>query len=210
MKTSSEFKKRVITAIPLILIVIFLVIAPPIIFAGALVILAILGTIEIYGINYRSVYSELMLVYFYFSLALYYLLRVSESGERWFALIIIGVALFDAPAYLIGKRIGNRKIAPHVSSQKSWEGTLGAFGVSGISILIAQQLLVELSLVQVISVVILIPGLAFFGDLLESGYKRKLGIKDTGTLLPGHGGLLDRIDSHLLVIWGIIAVKFIL
>lgn len=210
MKTSSEFKKRVITAIPLILVVILLVIVPPIIFGGALAILAILGTIEIYGTNCRSFYSELMLAYLYFSLILYYLLRVSDSGERWFALIIIGVALFDAPAYLIGKRIGSRKIVPRISSQKSWEGTLGAFGVSGIAILIAQQLLVELSLLQVISVVILIPGLAFFGDLLESAYKRKIGVKDSGTLLPGHGGLLDRIDSHLLVIWGMIAVKFVI
>lgn len=109
--------------------------------------------------------------------------------------IVVAVSIADSAAYFAGKRFGRRKLAPEISPGKTWEGVYGAlFGVTiyGIVLCYSQGysfwLIVSLWLLVVLSIV---------GDLIESLLKRKAGLKDSGTLLPGHGGVLDRIDGLL-------------
>ena len=125
---------------------------------------------------------------------------VHASGEQGpylllYVLILIWVA--DSGAYFGGRRWGKRKLAPAVSPGKTWEGVISALVLAAGYAMLAAYLFrmpgnlwpgfVVLSLVTVI--------FSVFGDLAESMFKRHAGVKDSGTLLPGHGGVLDRIDS---------------
>lgn len=120
------------------------------------------------------------------SLSFYYILLLS----------LFNTAIFDTSAYITGSNIGKNSIAPNISPNKTWEGLVGGLiGSIIFSIIIIN--LFDLSL-WLISVYLLGSILAFAGDLFISFHKREKNIKDTGTLLPGHGGVLDRLDSHLL------------
>lgn len=152
----------------------------------------------------RNFLSLTALIYFYVALGLFYLLLSQPIGQNFFLLIIAPVALFDSTAYFVGWKFGKHKIVPRISPGKSWEGTIVGYMVCWIvAFLIIKTEFSYLSLLQTIALSTLIPFLAFFGDLLESWWKRKMGVKDMGTILRGHGGILDRIDSQLLVIYGV-------
>ena len=113
-----------------------------------------------------------------------------------FFIIIINTTIFDTFAYLFGSNFGKTAIAPNISPNKTLEGLLG--GLVFVLFMLSQYVYF-LSLKYWFLPICLLGGcLAFFGDLLISFHKRERGIKDTGSLLPGHGGILDRIDSHLL------------
>lgn len=104
------------------------------------------------------------------------------------------VWIADSAAYFAGKQFGKHKLAPSISPGKTWEGVLGALiAVSVYGILVAYS--EELKLVNVIAATTLLLGLSVIGDLFESMIKRQAGVKDSGHLLPGHGGVLDRIDA---------------
>lgn len=109
------------------------------------------------------------------------------------------VAMGDSAAYFIGVRLGKRKLAPHISPKKSLEGSVGGlvFSVLG-AIIVNAWLNMELSLLFTISFGLVVGLAGQAGDLLESALKRASGFKDSGCLLPGHGGMLDRFDSFLL------------
>ncbi|HJW49570.1 MAG TPA: phosphatidate cytidylyltransferase, partial [Candidatus Limnocylindria bacterium] len=95
-------------------------------------------------------------------------------------------------------RMGRRKIAPHISPGKTWEGTLAGFGAAAVvALLIATSAGIKTGPTLLVAALVGPVGLA--SDLLESAIKRAAGAKDSGTLLPGHGGVLDRIDSLILV-----------
>ena len=111
-------------------------------------------------------------------------------------IIIVNTALFDVFAYFVGSNFGKFHISPNISPNKTLEGLVG--GLIGNILL---GFLISYSLnINYWSVLICFFGgiLAFYGDLLISFLKREKSIKDTGNILPGHGGVLDRIDSHLL------------
>jgi len=124
-------------------------------------------------------------------------LHVQVEGH-WLLLFVIAlVAAADTGAYFAGTRFGHRKLAPSVSPGKSWEGLLGGLASSFALVLIVWSLvwrerfgLAELLAVAAITVVV-----SVFGDLFESMLKRQRGIKDSSNLLPGHGGVMDRLDS---------------
>ena len=113
-----------------------------------------------------------------------------------FLIVIFNTAIFDSAAYIIGSNFGKNKIAINISPNKTYEGLAGGLIAS---ILYSYLLCIFLNL-DFIVIIILVLGcfFAFFGDLFISYYKRKSGIKDTGKILPGHGGVLDRLDSHLI------------
>ena len=113
-----------------------------------------------------------------------------------FLLVILNTAIFDSFAFIIGSNFGKNKIALHISPNKTYEGLVGGLIVS----VFYSYLICKLFNLDFIVVIFLILGclFAFFGDLFISYYKRKSGIKDTGNFLPGHGGVLDRLDSHLI------------
>lgn len=112
--------------------------------------------------------------------------------------VIALVVVCDTAAYFVGFAIGRHKMAPKISPKKTIEGAVGGFA---FSILVAAWLgtwLLGLPWFAAASLGFLIAAAATFGDLLESLMKRKAGLKDSGHLIPGHGGLLDRIDGLLL------------
>lgn len=154
-------------------------------------------------------------VYTGFMLSAIVLTRVSMDGFPG-ALLSVGVCaslwVSDSFAYLVGSRFGKHKMAPKISPHKSWEGFVGGIVGSALIwlILYATHLYARLSLpiAFVCSVIVSIMGV--FGDLIESRIKRGVGVKDSGNLMPGHGGMLDRSDSlifgcltaHLLLVLG--------
>ncbi len=108
-----------------------------------------------------------------------------------------GVWMADIAAYFSGRRFGKRKLAPSISPGKTWEGAYGAtVGVLVYGLLIGHFFLAgQISLPLWIAVLLLLTAVSIIGDLFESLLKRKAGIKDSSNVLPGHGGVLDRIDS---------------
>ncbi len=115
----------------------------------------------------------------------------------WLLMVLVIVWLADIAAYFAGNRWGKRKLAPTISPGKSWEGVYGALIITGVVALIA-ALVMHLPLIRILLFVALVVFTVMFsivGDLFESLLKRQEGLKDSGTLLPGHGGILDRIDS---------------
>ena len=114
-----------------------------------------------------------------------------------FVMCLVWVA--DSAAYFAGRKFGKNKLAPSISPGKTWEGVAGAiFGVS-IYVALVWTFRPEFSHLQVLPALMLTAWwwvvLAVIGDLFESAIKRQAGVKDSGALLPGHGGLLDRIDA---------------
>jgi phosphatidate cytidylyltransferase len=125
------------------------------------------------------------------------MLRRPEDGQWWVLAFVTTVALIDSAGYLFGRVFGKHKLAPDVSPKKTWEGLLASiiFGVvSAVSFtvfLLGGSWWVGLILAAGIILA------SVFGDLAESLIKRDLGMKDMSKLLPGHGGLMDRLDSLL-------------
>ena len=131
-----------------------------------------------------------------------YLVKLRElpGGLYWFFLVLPAVWFADSGAYLIGKQIGKHKLSPRLSPKKTWEGYLGGilFGVLGgmlFAWLWRDQIPVTLLNGAVIG--LFMASLTTLGDLGESMIKRQAGMKDSSHILPGHGGIFDRIDTWL-------------
>lgn len=118
------------------------------------------------------------------------------SAYLVFLLVILNTAVFDTFAYIVGSNFGRTKIAKEISPNKTYEGLIAGIISSVIyGYLVCTFLNIDLLIIPCFIIGCLF---AFLGDLLISYFKRRSGIKDTGSLLPGHGGVLDRLDSHLL------------
>jgi phosphatidate cytidylyltransferase len=116
----------------------------------------------------------------------------------WLVLALVPTWAADVTAYLVGRRMGRRRIVPRISPGKTWEGTLAGFGAAAIvALLIATSAGIRTG--PTLLLALLVGPVGFASDLLESAIKRTAGAKDSGTLLPGHGGVLDRIDSLIFV-----------
>lgn len=120
----------------------------------------------------------------------------AETGRIWILLLILGIVASDTFAYAFGRLFGKRKLAPRVSPGKTWAGAFG--GVVGTMVTVAVFKLVALPELRWWEIVALGVPLSVFGqlgDLAESLVKRGFGVKDSGKLIPGHGGVLDRLDA---------------
>ena len=109
-----------------------------------------------------------------------------------FVLVIVWVA--DSGAFAAGKLLGRVKLAPSISPGKTWEGVIGGLAAVTLLVLLFSQW-VETDLAVFLPFCLAVAGLSIVGDLTVSMFKRTVGLKDSGTLFPGHGGVLDRIDS---------------
>jgi len=127
---------------------------------------------------------------------------VKDAANNW-AWSLSGIITFaaDTAAFFIGRAWGRHSLAPKISSGKTWEGAVGGF-LGAIAASLILTLLLNLSIPYWQSVVLgaLIGIFAPLGDLAESMLKRSTGLKDSGTLIPGHGGILDRLDSILFTV----------
>ena len=134
------------------------------------------------------------------------LLRGSEVGfdTRGFTqlvFVILVVVAADAGAYFGGSQFGGPKLAPTLSPNKTWSGAFSGLALAVVVAIIA-GLFMGLPWWLAATLAVPLVALSVGGDLLESSFKRKLGVKDTGTVLPGHGGLLDRLDSLMAAVVG--------
>jgi len=127
------------------------------------------------------------------------LLRLLDDGQSWLVVLLAITFATDTGAYAVGRLTGRHLMAPRISPKKTWEGAAGgfAFGAAAAVASIAATG-VEAATVAVAAIALAVPVVAELGDLLESAIKRRLDVKDMSHLLPGHGGLLDRLDSLLL------------
>jgi phosphatidate cytidylyltransferase len=126
-------------------------------------------------------------------------IRGAEHGGHWLLWLFCLVWGADIGAYFAGRRFGRRKLAPAVSPGKTWEGVFGGAALS-LGLTLSALAAADLWSPVWIPVVLVLIVLSVFGDLFESVLKRQRGVKDSGSLLPGHGGLLDRVDALLPVL----------
>jgi phosphatidate cytidylyltransferase len=124
------------------------------------------------------------------------LLRALPAGIQWLFLMMIIVMVGDSVAYYVGTAVGKRRLYPAVSPKKSIEGSLGglAGSIAG-AFLVRATFFPALTPADCIATALLLGILGQLGDLFESLLKRSFGVKDSGTIVPGHGGILDRLDS---------------
>ncbi len=125
-------------------------------------------------------------------------LRDLPGGTDW-VLLLVGVTwLGETAAYVVGSTLGRTKLAPVISPRKTVEGAAAQVVVSVLAAVVGQVwFFAEVGLGRAVVAGLLLGVMGQLGDLVESALKRSLGIKDTGALIPGHGGLLDRLDSLL-------------
>lgn len=122
-----------------------------------------------------------------------------EQGRSWLLLLTAVIAASDTGAYYTGSRFGRSKLCPAISPGKTWEGFYGGLaGGMAAALLVRFFFLPGVNIFWLIAIALMLTSLGVVGDLAESVMKRTFGVKDSGRILPGHGGLLDRIDSLLL------------
>lgn len=127
-------------------------------------------------------------------------LRQTPSGQKWLILTLVATWLNDTGAYAFGRLLGRTRMAPAISPSKTWEGFAGGLATSIAAVFIVKAVYFEtLRLSDCFAVAIGASLLGPLGDLCESMIKRAYGAKDSGKILPGHGGLLDRVDALLFV-----------
>ena len=211
-----ELRKRIITSIILFLIAIFCVLIHKFVFVLVLIVTLIICFNEWREINYKYFKKKLNnnwkyffiqfvgLVYLFIFLSTSIALRGNNSESITFFIIILCICIFsDIGGYVFGKVIGGKKLTK-ISPNKTISGSLGSFIFSIIPVLLfnlQNYIDVSFEILSINIILCLIVSLVCqLGDLLISYFKRLNKVKDTGTILPGHGGLLDRIDGLIFAI----------
>lgn len=146
----------------------------------------------------RDVQGGIFVVVYVPFLATFAIVTQAAAGGQWwvFAAVVTVVAV-DTSAYATGLAFGRHKLAPQISPAKTWEGLAGATVAALIAGMSFGEFLLGIGWAQGALLALLLVGSATMGDLVESLIKRDLGIKDMSSLLPGHGGFMDRLDSAL-------------
>ena len=162
------------------------------------ILLALITNLFFYKI-YKNIINFIMsnlLIISFFSLIKIILI---SNGLNIFLYLVLVVTVMDIFAYIGGNIFGVKKIAPTISNGKTIEGTLiGLFFSILASVLIKD--LIDINFLHAVILGFTVGLLSFFGDLLESFFKRRIGIKDSGKFIPGHGGFLDRFDGYILIL----------
>ena len=127
------------------------------------------------------------------------LLRALDQGLEWVFLVLLVTYATDTSAFIVGRRFGRRPMAPGISPGKTWEGAIaGLVGAVGACVALSSLMGLSMSTAQSFMLGALLGVAAQLGDLVESRMKRVAGVKDSGWLVPGHGGITDRMDSIVL------------
>jgi phosphatidate cytidylyltransferase len=132
-----------------------------------------------------------------------YLVRIhglARQGRLLLLFTLVLVWVGDTAAYFVGRNLGRVLLAPHLSPKKTWEGAIANLAGSLLVAWAFSQWITSYSLEQLLGAAAVANLAGQIGDLTESAYKRSAGVKDSGTLLPGHGGVLDRIDALIFAV----------
>jgi phosphatidate cytidylyltransferase len=132
------------------------------------------------------------------ALALIWLRAVPELGLSVLVWLLIVVWTTDTAAYFTGRRLGGPRLAPRISPGKTWSGFVGGIVGAGVASVVVVLALGSTRVAYAALLGAVLAVVAQIGDLVESALKRRAGVKDSGSLIPGHGGLFDRVDSLLL------------
>jgi|UniRef100_A0A7C5AKS3 phosphatidate cytidylyltransferase len=142
--------------------------------------------------------SALGLLYLPLLLGHFLWLRLMSQGEWWILWLLLVICSGDTLAFYVGKFWGEKKFYPRVSPGKTWAGTLGGLAANlGVGLLAGRWLLPGMKLYSLAALALSLGFVGLLGDLFESMLKRQARVKDSSSLLPGHGGILDRLDSLL-------------
>jgi phosphatidate cytidylyltransferase len=148
------------------------------------------GTLGAFGVAYVAVAT----------IALVWLRSIADIGAELVILLLLAVWATDIGAYFSGRLIGGPKIAPSISPNKTWAGLVGGMACSGLAMALLADVLFDIDWplhVPVFGAGALLAVVAQVGDFGESALKRRFGVKDSGHIIPGHGGVLDRVDGVL-------------
>ncbi|HEY2420951.1 MAG TPA: phosphatidate cytidylyltransferase [Neobacillus sp.] len=137
----------------------------------------------------------------YVGIGFYFLIETREAGLVYIFYSLFMIWATDSGAYFIGKAIGKRKLWPEISPNKTVEGSLGGV-LCAVAVAVLFVLFTDIN-TSIIAITIILSIFGQIGDLVESAFKRHYNVKDSGNILPGHGGILDRFDS-LLFVWPIL------
>ncbi len=149
-------------------------------------------------VHHRLGWIILGLVYLPFLLGHLIPLRLLTDGRQWIFMTLLVIMSCDTCAYFVGSKIGKRKLYPAVSPNKSIEGGIGGLIGSVLAVMVAKfTFLPVLGFIDAVLIGLFLGGMGQLGDLFESLLKRACQVKDSGTIIPGHGGMLDRLDSLL-------------
>ena len=207
----NNFSIRILSSVFFIILylILFFSLNDKIIYFATFIYLIILIEILLFFKNYKKIliiyilFSYcLLIIYFYFNFNLYE-----------FSSIILCISCFDSSCYLLGKTLGKKKIFFKISPNKTYEGLFGGVIITNLLSFIIYFNLeffdtgTKFNLIILTNIVILF---SFFGDLIQSYFKRLNNLKDSSSYIPGHGGFFDRFDSFLLVIIPFSIMSFLL
>ncbi|MBP2240162.1 phosphatidate cytidylyltransferase [Cytobacillus eiseniae] len=146
----------------------------------------------------------------YVGIGFYYFIETRDAGLIYVVYSLLIIWATDSGAYFIGRAIGKRKLWPEISPNKTVEGSIGgvicALAVAVLFLLFTN---IDASYIQLILITVVLSVFGQIGDLVESALKRHYNVKDSGNIMPGHGGILDRFDS-LLFVWPLIHFIYLL
>lgn len=190
----SALARRVPTAIAYGAIVLGAVLASREVFLVVLGTITALALLELFRLRSAGIAAALQLVVLGAGVvALVFLRDLAAPPFVPLLATIFAVWAADVAAYFVGSAIGRHKIAPRISPGKTWEGTIAGF-IAAAAVVVIATAPSGVHVWWIVTAALIGPA-AFAGDLLESWVKRRAGVKDSGGILPGHGGVLDRIDS---------------
>lgn len=203
---SSELVKRSVTSLILLILIFFCLFSSQVTWLSLLVVFSFICIYEFYNL-FKKIYNNNFLIiisliaiglYFYFFNYLMFHSRIF-LGEDLILILLCSCIFSDIGGYFIGKRIGGPKLTK-ISPNKTISGAIGSilFTLIGTSLIIFYFGLLESITFRLYLFLFMMSILCQVGDLLISFLKRKANIKDTGNLLPGHGGLLDRVDGIII------------
>ncbi len=200
---NKEFEKRLLSSILLIPIALFFIIKGSIYLNFFISLMLLITLYEWHHLSLKKVYYLPGFIFIIFSFYTFYFLR-NEGDYLFFLLILLTCVATDVGGYIFGKIFKGPKITK-ISPNKTYAGMMGSFLLSIIFVSIYFNNLTFLSLadsnkemgIQIMYIVLSISFISQVGDLIISLFKRKLKIKNTGKIIPGHGGLLDRIDGMI-------------
>ena len=202
-----DLPQRTVTAAIYAAVVLIGIFAPSIVFWALLVLVGVLGLTELLALRAGRPVIVFGILFFIGLGCLGALKQMGPFGAHhgtaddlpvWLILAVLSTWAADVTAYVVGSAVGRRRIAPSISPGKTGEGTIAGVAASALVVLAVAAFFGLPRFGAAIAAVGIGP-VAFGGDLLESYVKRRAGVKDSGTIFPGHGGVLDRLDSLVAV-----------